>query len=380
MLAKLRLRNFRSFKEDTVIDFTATKYSKLKDTNVSGGVLKGCLFAGDNDSGKSNAINAISILLYLLFDDTDFNMPVNFCFFSADRLMEMEYTFRFGKEEVVYSLAFESSGKVMTEKVTLGASTLLDRTDEGARTTLTAENFYGSSRLQPKSLLLKKLYEETHFAQFPVLAKMFDYLISSVYFNASRNMVASARSYSDKDAVTLTEYIELNGVEGINEFFEKLGFLQRIVYRKPQGGPGRIYVKHRGVEVLVPLSMESLGNKVLLNMLPGYLEVASGGGMLIVDDYGANFHNKQSELLLSWFMKQSANSQLFVATHSTCLMKTSLLRPDQIYTLEFTDGHGTVTHRVSDFQPRELQNLEKMYLEGQFGGLPAYAQMQKKSD
>ena len=83
MLAKLRLRNFRSFKEDTVIDFTATKYSKLKDTNVSGGVLKGCLFAGDNDSGKSNAINAISILLYLLFDDTDFNMPVNFCFFSA---------------------------------------------------------------------------------------------------------------------------------------------------------------------------------------------------------------------------------------------------------------------------------------------------------
>ena len=58
-------------------------------------------------------------------------------------------------------------------------------------------------------------------------------------------------------------------------------------------------------------------------------------------------------------------------------MKTSLLRPDQIYTLEFTDGHGTVTHRVSDFQPRELQNLEKMYLEGQFGGLPAYAQMQK---
>lgn len=115
-------------------------------------------------------------------------------------------------------------------------------------------------------------------------------------------------------------------------------------------------------------------------MLPGYLEVASGGGMLIVDDYGANFHNKQSELLLSWFMKHSANSQLFVATHSTCLMKTSLLRPDQIYTLEFTDGHGTVTHRVSDFQPRELQNLEKMYLEGQFGGLPAYAQMQKKSD
>ena len=85
--------------------------------------------------------------------------------------MEMEYTFRFGKEEVVYSLAFESSGKVMTEKVTLGASTLLDRTDEGARTTLTAENFYGSSRLQPKSLLLKKLYERDALRPVPRACK-----------------------------------------------------------------------------------------------------------------------------------------------------------------------------------------------------------------
>ena len=365
MLTKIRLKNFRTFKEGTVIDFAATKYSKLKDSNVKDGVVKSCMFVGGNATGKSNVIAAVSALLYLLFDDSGTNMPVNFCSFSDEKYMEMEYIFRFGHDKVAYSLSFDREGRVRSEKVVLNGQTLLDRIDRGARTSLGNGNFYGSGEVEERSLILKRFYAETKFERFPALAKMFGYLQSTVYFNAFSNLVVSAR-----DAVTLSEYVHLNGVDGINAFFEGAGLNIRLVYRD-NGNGGRILVHHSGTDLLVPFALESLGNKVLLNMLPGYLEVISNGGMLVVDDFGANFHTALSAALVEYFMKNSANSQLIFATHSTHLMKTSLVRPDQIYTFDF-DGGGSRVTRVSDGQPRELQNLEKMYYGGAFNGLPQF--------
>jgi len=36
------------------------------------------------------------------------------------------------------------------------------------------------------------------------------------------------------------------------------------------------------------------------------------------------------------------------------------------------DKHGSCLHRFSDENPRESQNLEKMYLAGVFKGIPLY--------
>lgn len=69
MLTKIKMQNFKSFKETTIIDFTSTKYTMLKETNTKDGVLKGCMFVGANASGKTNAIYSISVLLDLLFSN-----------------------------------------------------------------------------------------------------------------------------------------------------------------------------------------------------------------------------------------------------------------------------------------------------------------------
>ena len=66
----------------------------------------------------------------------------------------------------------------------------------------------------------------------------------------------------------------------------------------------------------------------------------------------------------------SKDAQLLLVSHSTNLLTNNLLRPDQIYTVDFIDGKGSVLNRVSDSKPREAQNLEKMYLSGVFNGLP----------
>ena len=122
----------------------------------------------------------------------------------------------------------------------------------------------------------------------------------------------------------------------------------------------------------MPYVLESLGNKTLLSMLPGLLQVVEKGGMFIVDEFSSAFHNELEELIVRYFMRESNNAQMFFVSHSTNLMKTTLLRPDQIYTVDF-GKEGSTIKRVSSEQPRESQNMEKMYLSGVFGGLPNYS-------
>ena len=107
VLSKIKIENFKSFKESTTIDFTATKYTTLKDTNVENNFVKGCLFVGANASGKTNIINAIGILLDLLFTNAAIDMGVNFCVFSKDSEMKLNYTFIEENKEIQYSIEKE---------------------------------------------------------------------------------------------------------------------------------------------------------------------------------------------------------------------------------------------------------------------------------
>ena len=126
----------------------------------------------------------------------------------------------------------------------------------------------------------------------------------------------------------------------------------------------------------MPFGMESLGNQNLLRILPAFFHVFNNNGMLLLDEFSSGFHNDLEELLIKWFMKNSEKSQLIFVSHSTNLLTNSLLRPDQIYSVDF-DNNGSRVKRFSSEKPREAQNLEKMYLSGIFSGVPKYEHKDK---
>lgn len=120
----------------------------------------------------------------------------------------------------------------------------------------------------------------------------------------------------------------------------------------------------------LPVTMESWGNQTLINIVPLVFDVMKNKGMVIIDEFSSGFHNLLEEKIIKYFMKNSKNAQLFIVSHSTNLLTNMLLRPDQIYTVDFINGKGSKLNRVSDSKPREAQNLEKMYLSGVFNGIP----------
>ena len=203
----------------------------------------------------------------------------------------------------------------------------------------------------------------------------FQFLSNSVYVDIFNTTIIP---YGGAD-LSLKLFIEEQGAEKFNKFFDEYHFGYHVEYDKTSKGkyviveaPEKmIYFKRSGIEEPVPFMLESLGNRNLLYLLPAFFHCIHHGGMLLLDEFSSGFHNDLEELLVRYFMKQSKRSQLIFVSHSTNLLKNSLLRPDQIYSVDF-DGQGSRIKRFSSEQPRVAQNLEKMYLGGVFAGVPNY--------
>ena len=66
MLKSIKLNNYTTFINPTTIDFSATNYKFLDENIGDNKILRGCLFVGENASGKSQILNSIKLLLDFL--------------------------------------------------------------------------------------------------------------------------------------------------------------------------------------------------------------------------------------------------------------------------------------------------------------------------
>lgn len=376
MLTKIEMENYKSFKEPTTIDFRSTNYKILEKTNVSeDGILKGGIFVGGNATGKTNIILALRLLLDLLFKEKLINIGIYRCLFSKDTNIKLYYEFKIEENIIEYRIEYDGLRKFLVEKLILNGEIIVDRIGQSGKSSITENPVH--ENLDQQTLLLRMIYFNTKFNNDPILRKWFDYLINSVYLDASIRV----RSNAGVNHLDILDYLDSNGVNDINNFFKEYNFDQSIEYsEKSQGnitsidleGEKDIFFKRKGIGEPIPYIWESLGSRNLLNMLPSFFQVIKNGGMLIIDEFSSAFHNELEELLIRYFMEKSNRSQIFLVSHSTNLLSNTIFRPDQEYSVDFKGSEGSKINRFSNDKPREAQNIEKMYNSGVFGGKPVY--------
>ncbi len=373
MLKSYEICNFKSFKNETKFDFEKTNYQMLMNVNTKDNILKGMMFVGANASGKSNSIIAIKFLLDCLLGKNDIALDSYICLFSNNPIMTLKYSFVIDNNDIDYKISFQRIDKKLSEELLLNGENIFNRDGSVAFVNITEKTTH--TDVPQNTLFLRDIYFNTKFRGSEVLQKWFEFLSNSVYLDL---YAKGAIQYRDID-LSLKSYIKENGAEKINAFFDEYNFEQHIEYDKASKGnlisveaPEKmIYFKRKGIDEPIPYMLESLGNRNLLQLLPAFFHCIDNGGMLLLDEFSSGFHNELEELLIRYFMKKANKSQLIFVSHSTNLLSNSLLRPDQIYSVDF-GNEGSYIKRFSSEKPREAQNLEKMYLGGVFNGVPKY--------
>jgi hypothetical protein len=331
---------------------------------------------GDNASGKTTALKPIKLLLDLIFIDKDVSLAIYRCFFSKDRVTTLLYEFEIEKHEVTYSFSF-SVNSIEKEKLQVDGEVVLERNGQNGKLILENESeFYN---VDNSLLFLKRVYFSTKFSGNDVLIKWMNYLKKSIYINTYSKQITTY----DGESLSVFKYIEAHSTDKLNLFFKENHFSYSVQYTRniEKNGVGfsldeddrkMLFFEREEIEVPIPIFMESTGNQTLISILPSILCAVERGGLLIIDEFSSGLHNKLEELLIKYIMQHGLTTQLLFVSHSTNLLSNSLLRPDQIYSVEMMGSEGSKLCRFSDEQPRVAQNLEKMYLSGVFGGIPEY--------
>jgi uncharacterized protein len=133
-----------------------------------------------------------------------------------------------------------------------------------------------------------------------------------------------------------------------------------------------------GVEgELFELGDESAGTLSWLELLPVVLDALDEGVVVAVDEIDTSLHPLLTAQLVELFQDpetNSKNAQLIFTTHDTSLLGTMIgdkvLDRDQIWFVQKNSAGATELYPLTDFKPRQDQNLERRYLGGSYGAVP----------
>lgn len=375
MLSYVVLENFKSFKQKTKIDLSRTNYTILPQNVSKNDILKGVAFVGANGSGKSTVLEAIKFLLDMMFGENKIHFEMYKSLLSNRQDYSIEYAFDFNEEEIVYKFGYSIANKVIHEEVYKNGKLLLKRDGKEARSFFAEERVYDEELINPEGLFVRTLYFNGQLVHDVVLTQWVKFLKNSKYVNAS----PTTYDFNEFSG-NYNDYYENGGIGKINDFLEKINYDQRIFYsNSAEGDHYRVetekkllFYERKNVHMPIPFVNESLGNRTLIKVLCSYLPVLETGGLLLIDEFSSGFHSELERVLIKYFMEKSENSQLILVSHSTTLLANSILRPDQEYAVEFDGTEGSKVERFSNMQPRNSQNISKMYLSGVFGGKPVY--------
>lgn len=295
-------------------------------------------------------------------------------FFSKNPITILEYEFLFNNKEVKYVIEYNTRTNSISENLKIDNITVLQRNGNVGELRI-GENVTTDDQLDSQTLFLRTASFNTgRFPQEPTLRQLMDFLQNS-YIIDGYNMGATFGN-------AITKYAEEHGVDKINKYLDEFNYDFVVEYGSESEGAGlkivvgsekkAVFLKRRSYPIPNIIINESQGNQVFADLLPNLIRVIENSGMLIIDEFGNSLHNKLSEKVIRFFMENAKTSQIFITSHHTNLISNSVFRPDQIDLITFKDMQGSQVKRVSEFKPREAQNLEKMYLGGMFEGLPMY--------
>ncbi|GHT78293.1 transporter [Bacteroidia bacterium] len=142
-----------------------------------------------------------------------------------------------------------------------------------------------------------------------------------------------------------------NGTKTVQEFmFDQLGL--------------------EGFHKEMDITAQSDGTVRLLTLIPAVYEAMYEKKTVFIDEIDNSIHPNLVFALLQYYASNKSNGQLIFTTHTTKLLnQQELLRPDEVWLTEKSDG-STKMYSLNDFKLHNTLSLENGYLDGRYGAVP----------
>ncbi|OGT08939.1 MAG: hypothetical protein A2X78_00090 [Gammaproteobacteria bacterium GWE2_37_16] len=414
MLLNFKVKNFRSIKEEIVLDLQATSDDAMKSDavfncgNVS--LLKCAAIYGPNASGKSNIFKAFAvfrmmILESLLRSNTQVDLPNEFFKLSEDtENQSSRFEMTFLLDEDIFSYGFEIDKKSITAewlKQKKGNKILFTRKKQeikhnknyfseasGDLKKKTTERVLFLTLLasydQPISKKTIQLIQKTGLISGAERANTLNYTIDQFLNNSSmaektKDFIVKA-DFGVADIKISKKIISAKEIKNIPDKFKELFFKEDskiaehslIFFHKK-------YDKHGKEIASIPLNFfteESDGTQQMFALSAPIIDALENGKILFIDELEANLHPVLCQYLVSIFNskeKNPNNAQFIFTTHAVSLLDEDYLRRDEIYFMDRDEKGTTELFSLADISERKGVNFAKRYLEGRYKALPYIA-------
>lgn len=393
MLVQFTVKNFMSFKNENILDWSAVNAYKEHSDNLifvsnKEKFLKVMSIYGANASGKSNILMAFKFFRKIIrdsfsnannesFEEINSNgvlkkyyQPYAFCKEKEDTEFELifiigdkeyQYGYCYNDQCINYEWLYQTSLETNRKKI------IFERSSDNIE--------LGSSIKKECQKYINEIDNDVLVLSFFNRLKLKNKLFNDVY-NSIIKVLVFCDEFDDLYSYLLEDVLITfidNEKDNLLQYLEAIeSGISDIKYKKDRDKVS-IYTYHKGLdndEYKLDIDNESAGTVKSLALYALIKVVIASGQALFFDELNIKLHPLLLKFIIDMFNNSSTGAQLIYTTHDVTLLSNKFFRRDQIWFTQ-KDQYGiSKLYSLAEFKIRNDASFEKDYLGGVYGGIP----------
>lgn len=421
MIQEIKIKNFRSFKDEVTFSFEASNDKFAEDSQVvqineNTRLLRFAIVYGYNASGKSNLLDVFEFLYdFWFYKPKDMDVKTGTIPFKLDKSSPTEPTrieLVFYVEDTKYSYLLElDEHQVYLEKLSYYKSVqptkLFERRLENGQSVIDFN--LKISNIVKEKITVECLKNMSFFAarkqanaSIPEIDAAMAWMTNKVHqtISPSTNLTKYAQRMTSKDNELIAYILDFLReadfnitnfkTDAINQPYpeevvemvlssDKLSEEEKeIIKQVPFKKDFRTDFEHtveneRGIESYILTSgygEESRGTLRTLGIETALYSIMKENAFVAIDEIETSFHPKLLEKILFEYLRTHSRSQLLVTTHNDGLLDLvdDLIRKDSVWFTEKKKSGVTDLYKLTDFRGvNRLSSIREAYRNKRFG-------------
>lgn len=403
MLCQFSFENYKSFKNQTTLDFFAEDISDnieslIIDKYTSEKFLPVAVIYGPNGGGKSNLLEAVYYLYLMVLSpiqafrginnailiDRKLLIEKSVCHKFSEKCKEMPVKFDvlFKQDEYTFNYQLSVLDNKITEEKLFYAdakNNIEDVVFERKKDKITTKGeTVKNTATQNINDYMPFLSHLAINYKIPVIKKAEEGLLKSDFINCSNPIQDINIDVAEYDPILQKKLFDVVQAMGINIQGARI---EKILNHK------KVYMKHKmpnGSLVEIPANDESAGTIKIFSFLTRVIKGLETGKLLVIDELDAKLHPKLLKYIIQLYTNPEINkkgAQLLFTSHCISTLTNEVFRRDEVWFCAMNPENASSLYSLISLRDesgnliRKDAAFGKQYLEGRYGADPYLRKM-----